>query len=542
MKIKHLLIAAFACAALAACEKTPVENPGVDNELGETSYLSVKIGNVPTTRAEVPGTMEDGSVAECKVNTVRLYFFDVNGNAANCVANATGYQNYYDFVNPTNADVPNANDNIDDKVAAVVVISTAKGDLLPAKVAAVINGPTEAKAYTVETLRKEVADYSSTTNGFVMSSTTYAKENARVDVVELTTANFFKKEEDARNTPVAIYVERVLAKVRVDAGEVDATGEYADVTLSDGTILYNTGKTADKRPSGTPVYVKYVGWLPTATANTSYLVKNIDATWTNETLFAGWSFSDYYRSYWAINPDGLAVSYYTYNEIAANKSFDGVASVYCQENAPAVDGVRTKLIVAAQLVDKTGVALNISEWNGFRYNGDDVKTAMLEALQAQGIIIKIGENAITVNDLVFKTEADMNYGYGHLVFAQLRDLNEGETAAVTGSDKTANALLEGLGGVKYWNNGMTYYYTDIKHLGDAGKLGEYGVVRNHIYNINLTNVTGLGTPVYDPGQEPGTDPDPEEIIPEKPADEESYLAAEINILSWRVVDQDVELK
>ena len=44
-----------------------------------------------------------------------------------------------------------------------------------------------------------------------------------------------------------------------------------------------------------------------------------------------------------------------------------------------------------------------------------------------------------------------------------------------------------------WNSGMTYYYNEIKHLNDFN-----GVVRNHIYAINVTKIAGLGTPVYNP--------------------------------------------
>lgn len=78
-----------------------------------------------------------------------------------------------------------------------------------------------------------------------------------------------------------------------------------------------------------------------------------------------------------------------------------------------------------------------------------------------------------------------------------------------------------------WNSGMTYYYNEIKHLNDFN-----GVVRNHIYAINVTKIAGLGTPVYDPG---------ETIYPETPEENDHYIAAQINILSWRVVDEDYEL-
>ena len=81
-----------------------------------------------------------------------------------------------------------------------------------------------------------------------------------------------------------------------------------------------------------------------------------------------------------------------------------------------------------------------------------------------------------------------------------------------------------------WTNGFTYYYFDIKHLGTS--VGEYGVVRNHVYKSVVDGLTGLGTPVYNPD---------EVIYPEKPGDEDTFLAAQIKILSWRIVNGQYKL-
>lgn len=73
----------------------------------------------------------------------------------------------------------------------------------------------------------------------------------------------------------------------------------------------------------------------------------------------------------------------------------------------------------------------------------------------------------------------------------------------------ANEQLKNMGSAKVWTDGDTYYFFDIKHLGN-----KTGVVRNHIYDANVTKLVGLGTPVYDP----------EEIIyPEKPEDDDDTL-------------------
>ena len=60
-----------------------------------------------------------------------------------------------------------------------------------------------------------------------------------------------------------------------------------------------------------------------------------------------------------------------------------------------------------------------------------------------------------------------------------------------------------------------------------------GVVRNHVYKTKVTKILGLGTPVYDPTKK---------IYPEKPSKNDHYIAAEINILSWRLVNNNYVLE
>ena len=79
---------------------------------------------------------------------------------------------------------------------------------------------------------------------------------------------------------------------------------------------------------------------------------------------------------------------------------------------------------------------------------------------------------------------------------------------------------------------MTYYYYEIVHHG-TGATATKGVVRNHIYETTVTKIAGFGTPVYN-----------EELViyPEKPSDNDHYIAAEINILSWRIVKNEYALE
>ena len=81
-------------------------------------------------------------------------------------------------------------------------------------------------------------------------------------------------------------------------------------------------------------------------------------------------------------------------------------------------------------------------------------------------------------------------------------------------------------------DGRAFYYVPIKHLGGNNELAEYGIVRNHFYKITLTGITGLGTPVYYPDKV---------VVPAVPTYQDTYLAARVQVLQWRVVNQNASL-
>ncbi len=116
----------------------------------------------------------------------------------------------------------------------------------------------------------------------------------------------------------------------------------------------------------------------------------------------------------------------------------------------------------------------------------------------------------------------------------------------------ANRLLwKTVSTAQMFHNGLAFFSIPIRHLGygknvnDANapltsspdgasanvynwgnmRRGDFGVVRNHVYTLNVTEIKGLGT---------GLRSDDQPIVP--PMDPEDYwIAARLNILSWRVV-------
>lgn len=109
-------------------------------------------------------------------------------------------------------------------------------------------------------------------------------------------------------------------------------------------------------------------------------------------------------------------------------------------------------------------------------------------------------------------------------------------------------LMQQVGYATKYHNSYTYFSIPVKHLGwyrtantqknektinwNIVRVGDFGIVRNHSYNIQVTKISGIGTGIGDPD-------DP--IIP--PTDtQDYYVAYRMNILKWAIVpQQSVEL-
>ena len=564
---KAILGALFAGAMFASCSSDePVINPdNGNNGDGNLSYLSVNIVTAPETSSRAAGGVtpgeegyEDGTTTENAVSKVRFYFFDEEDKAANVKANSN--VNYYDWTTPTGTGT-NTTGPVERQLDAVLLISTKAGDKLPVKLVAVVNPDNSLgdAALDLATLRQKVADYSTLANAeassFVMCNSVYATAAKEEMAATALTADKFKtSESDAKNDPVYIYVERNVAKVRMNSDlTVDANG-LIKVTDKDGNDI----KVGEQQ-----VYVKLEGWNVTGDLDKAFISKHIVPTWTDVDCFGAaisgttlpaWNHPAYFRSYWA-DECNVSSPANRYGDFAAAKKAgftEETNYVYCNENAVR-SGLKkaTQVIIPATLCDASGSTLTICEFSGTRFvdnaTQDALKDAYLNYLDNQQKYYKAvtaeGQTSFTKisrADITFKTATaaeKVNEGEtgAYYVYACLTDEalaatwhtsnTEGNTAIVEATG--INTALLALPHAKIWNTGKTYYYFDVQHFNKKS-----GVVRNHLYDITLAALYGLGTPVYDPK---------ETIYPEKPNDEDTYIAAKINILSWRVVPSSVTL-
>ena len=232
------------------------------------------------------------------------------------------------------------------------------------------------------------------------------------------------------------------------------------------------------------------------------------------------------------------------------------AALYCGENtAPSAEN-RTKLILKGKLVDANGEALELVKWNGQEMvKVENLKKAVAAQLQYlvysytftnQDDKTTYTYSPITYEDIECISGAEEvapDNVKNYQVFFQLKTGVNKSWAVKSGDEwdyKDASQLnlylSDNIPPATVYANGQTYYYIDIKHLGaDEAKPARYGIVRNHIYDIEIQSIKGYGTPVFIPGGSI--------VVPETPIEEDEgvYVAATINVLSWRVVKQGVDI-
>lgn len=136
-------------------------------------------------------------------------------------------------------------------------------------------------------------------------------------------------------------------------------------------------------------------------------------------------------------------------------------------------------------------------------------------------------------------------GIGYCYYDATDTANPYKTITEDNVDEV-NAMLFGAGYARKYGSGLAYFSIPIQHLGfeatsvdDKGVLdytkcraGSFGLVRNHLYTININSITGLATALRDENQP---------IVP--PMDEQTYyISAKLNVLNWRLVPpQNVDL-
>lgn len=519
MKTRNLFLSLFAFAAICACNKEA--QPEVPQVLGEDAYLNVRIMAADVNTKADDGGFQVGSSEENLVHNVLFAFFSADGSFM-YTRNKSFSWNAVDETNP----------NIEKKSSAVVVLD---GKTIAPRQMVVVLNYDQALQDAVDDVTSitemynvlTTASYALETNTkFLMTNSSYANGTTNAFAAQISDANIYTMSEKpdgqtdeeyrASKTPVDVYVERVAAKLSV-VTSASLDRESKSLELHNGsTILY---------------YPDIVGYAFTGTKDASYLCKNIEGVYTKfNTPWPEWNDPTNKRSYWGVSYPSATSKYVDYDAVTKGSGhFE-----YCHEN---MTTAKTKLMVKAVIRKQKGAnqdpatdpVLSLVKVGATYYIQSELEEAIAGELTTAGVrwndtsIDPAEEKDYAVGDFKY---TPIEGGTGYEVKIELENPPINTSAAETVMSKYAKVVL--------WNEGQCYFSTKVEHLGKAttDPASDYGVVRNHVYNLSVNKIAGLGTP-YVPGiGGDGGDP----VVP---SDVDYELQARINILKWKVVSQDV---
>ncbi len=360
------------------------------------------------------------------------------------------------------------------------------------------------------------------------------------------TGKIYDTEAEAKlGTPAEVYVERGVAKVTLNKGNVakadNGTTDRVDFAIS-GWAIDNTNPTTYLVRS-TKGFTDWMGYA------------NEKCT-TNPYRFVGHTqiASGLYRTYFAqdMNYDTDATGLQRAEEADFKDAYGDENPQYCFENTFNVkhqnENQTTLVAIKAKL----------NNGNDFYIVGGD-QTTLFDKTQLEKLIknkfLSVEEGWIKANA---KNETT-SIGEGDLTLTFDKDaageINLTEVSVEESKLKSGHALLPttyledvkaAVGSIVCYKNGTSYYTVRIKHFGDDltpwengelgvkpgsvypdgtktaenNWLGRYGVLRNNWYDITVEDVKGLGSATVP--ELTGTTDD----------ELESYIAVRINVLSW----------
>ena len=411
---KFFLGLAFVGAILTACEKEQTGNQG---DYDTQSYMSVSIAQAGGTRAGYEDPDQpflQGTGTENTINSVDFYFYKADGtpfifgsDAKNGAEASFGTNSNLYTYNPTSKTPSDG--NIDEIVAATLVISHNTGDI-PAYMIAVINSTDKYPNQPLSEVRvKSLANGRNSDGTHIMTNSVYKGiDGNEVMATPIAIENLAINANLALANPVRIYVERTAARIEVK----EATAN---------TTVYNTGTKVPSGSDSIEVYARIKGWDIVTYANNTTLAKDIAFDgWNTSNSINGftWNRPELYRSYWAEATPALTKTF------SWNSLTNTVGSVdYCLENTtlPVIGWQKTdadetvededvsrtnvtKVVVAAQLEDANGIALQIVNWYGQNYTLANLKIAVAQSLK---------------NDLILRTGSEGAYTYSSITPEQI---------------------------------------------------------------------------------------------------------------------------
>ncbi|MCD8291083.1 MAG: Mfa1 family fimbria major subunit [Prevotella sp.] len=394
---------------------------------------------------------------------------------------------------------------------------------------------------------------------------------------------------------------KVTVNVGANMKQQQKTSEGNDHTLYEvdlsqtiyGLVDEDDGSAVDK------VYVEFLGWKLNATARHSYMFKNINTNWLNSNSSAnnnyigsGWEWNDpdNFRCYWAKSYNyNISSSYPTSSKgntseeeadestwlnnylkyvNLENEADSPLKSIgdndyydYCAENTNTAgdygiiqskySSAITSVLIKAKVCDESGNGLDLVRYNGVLFTKESYISYILNYLQINNLLNvyyfddnnenkydQIDESCVKLvdeGDGEAKVALDFENNTDKTFYEYSTDDGQGNEGdyynEISNIEETYYIFDEE---ANFYNGGDMYYYIPIRHLNQNYNdnivyQANYGVVRNHLYNVTINSLSNLGVGIFNP----------EEVIVPNPFTGSYYINAQIDILPWRVHEENV---
>lgn len=578
MKKISFFALALAAGLMMGCsdDNSLVEGPSTGSSTTGKGYISLAI-NLPTQpSARANDKYDDGTPEEYDVKDATLILFaDDEINSAYSLNLNFSPEGTTDNITTTAKITQQINKISSTDIEALVVLNN-NGMFTVENADLKVNGASmkgKSLGELNDAVNAQIGNNTWTGNGFLMSNAVLATAQGgatdpaaatTVTLVPIDATKIYSTATEANLKPAAnIYVERAVSKV---------------------TLIANDGTTTD----GTQFAYTIDGWTLDNTNNSSKLVRTADNfnTWksyfsnaaplTDKYRFVG-SFlvgqniagtENYYRVYWGEDynyTDATAGSFTTVGgqtvaDASLNTNVDGTVARYCFENTSNLDEMleenMTRVIVKATfnngadfyLVDKD----KNNMWTLAQVQQEVAARLIKEPTFNEWAQENLKDNTTKLTESDFTVT--LSASAGDCTVASIALTEEGQAKLKEGVSLKDNAvaLANGEITIAKYANGESYYSVWVNHFGQDGTpwdtnetnapeagniypggesnyLGRWGMLRNNWYEINVRSIKGIG------------DPTVAEVTGETIDKKDSYIAVQINILSWAKRTQNANL-
>lgn len=558
MKKMYFLVAALLVLLSAACTNDHIDqdDDGIVTDPTGEAWIALNVGP-PTTsfsRALHDPDKIIGTTKESNVKKIRAIFFD---GSEKVTADKT-------FTVGTDLEAGNPNQPEGDQGKAFKVPASSKRILIIANPSPDL--PVTSVGTTTYTVFNQAILAVASLSGdeyFMMSNAKGGLEPSASNT-DGTDANLvlYNSASKAESQALSINVDRAVAKVRVYTDNTGISSNNTKANISEpGWVLNATNK------KYFPVSKREKTWYETQprgciTPFDQYKLGSyrIDPNYDNQPTVLPPAFTDYLKdySYYLDATDVPAGAWHPTDASSDNAE-------YCLENTQTEDHnvwAYTTQVLFKVIFSPKG--LQTPDKNVYDNPADFVNAGALDS----------GKDWLMVNGGYYTWNLLMDYIKAELTFKFQSEDNDPTIIHNTALTNALNNYLEAInevkvpidrnnastpeeqagdivdafnvkknavtthgadrhGTVSYYVGGVNYYPIMIKHddSGDVyNELGEFGVVRNSVYDVNISRVNNPGYPNI-PEPDPGT----------KDEDEDNYLSIRINVNPWTWYTQTEEL-